>query len=422
MLKRKIINIMPFCPPYDLYWNDPRPRVNWDVPNGQWVGIWEYDWLNQIGTEVLMLTDDFVFEIWQPDYRADRVYSHTFPDGLVHRLFPAIGRKQMYGVKRIVFPQSESMMTYLVKEIQTSNILVRVMAMDKGIARDILRIPINFPCIGQFWGEFSSPIRHLHRFQKNIPAKLHDVREHFILKKLLSRVGYFTCCDEYSRKNIMMYTKNEIISLSIGINFDFWTPRKQKMRVRAKLGLNNKQKIFLSSARLVDAKQVDKVISTLNKLDKDHDFVYIVTGHGDEAYERYLSKLGAGLLKKGKLLFTGYIREKELFDYYTAADLFIMSSLSEAGPTATIIALAMGVPVFSTATGQMAEVLVRHGAGDVVPKKGYKVWERELREILCGKKVDVLDRDIVKPIHHWPCVAEQYIDLYRRVFREYCEY
>ena len=153
----------------------------------------------------------------------------------------------------------------------------------------------------------------------------------------------------------MKYTRNDVISLSIGIDFDFWRPIRKKSAVRRRLGLNDRPNIFISSARLVDAKQVDKVIGVLNELDKAYDFLYIVTGHGDQAYERYLKKLGAGLLRKGKLKFTGYVREQELFDYYSIADLFIMSSLSEAGPTATIQAMAMGVPILTTQTGQMAE-------------------------------------------------------------------
>ena len=85
----------------------------------------------------------------------------------------------------------------------------------------------------------------------------------------------------------------------------------------------------------------------------------------------------------------------------------------------SIKAMAMEVPVFSTNTGQMSEVLVENDAGVVVPTRDYRIWEKELREILSGKHVNILDREVVKAIHHWPIVAAQYIELYRKIFKQY---
>ena len=60
MLKKtKIINIMSDPPPYDLYAGEPRPEINWNTTNGSWVGIWGYDWGDQIGNAVLRETNEF---------------------------------------------------------------------------------------------------------------------------------------------------------------------------------------------------------------------------------------------------------------------------------------------------------------------------------------------------------------------------
>jgi glycosyltransferase involved in cell wall biosynthesis len=258
----------------------------------------------------------------------------------------------------------------------------------------------------------------LFRVKKNILGKFDDMREHFALKKNLRRANIITYAAELSRGNLHNYYKGEVISLCMGINFDYWKRRTDKLEVKKKLGLVQKNSILLSTSRLNSAKQVDRVINILKKFDNS-DFLYIVTGHGENKYEQYLQNLGESLEKAGKLRFIGYVSEKHLIDLYTAADLFIMSSRSEGGPTATIKAAAMETPIFTTDTGQIAELLEKYDAGVVVPANDYKDWEKELAEILNGKKIKVLDRDIAESVFHWPNVAAHYVRLYERLFESY---
>jgi len=49
----KIIHIMNHPPAYEEYADKPRPAINWDTPNGSWVGIWGYDWSDQLASEIL---------------------------------------------------------------------------------------------------------------------------------------------------------------------------------------------------------------------------------------------------------------------------------------------------------------------------------------------------------------------------------
>ena len=157
------------------------------------------------------------------------------------------------------------------------------------------------------------------------------------------------------------------------------------------------------------------MISVLKSLDKEFDFQYIVTGHGNREYERYLLSFGENLTRKGKLKFVGYLRNEGLRDYYAAADLFVITSLSEGAPDAAKKALAMDLPVFTTDTGFIAELLSKYNAGIVVPLRDYRKWEHELREILSGKKIKTLDRNLVKSVFHWPNVAAQYVEMYKKL-------
>jgi glycosyltransferase involved in cell wall biosynthesis len=415
----KVINIMPYPTAYELYWDEPKPKINWDIPNGQWAGIWDDEWLDLIGNEVLKLTREFEYEVWQPDLKVDKVYKYRFANSLCHVLYPSEYVKRLHGYKTVKYLTSKAMYYSLEREIKHERIILRTELVNRGLGRNVLNSSANVPTIAQFFGEIRDPLMELAKPKKNIPGKLHELDDLYMCKRLMQKIDVVTCSDARSLNNLERYFRGTCISLSIGIDFDFWRRRTDSARIRRALNLDPRSLVLFSSSRLNSLKQIDRVINVLNDLSDAANFVLVVTGHGEREYESHLCRLGEGLLKKGKLIFAGHVSDAELAGYYSIADLFIMSSLSEAGPTATVKALAMEVPVFSTDTGQMAEVLEKHGAGVIVPRRDYKAWKRELCEILQGKKLKILDREIVKKIHHWPYVAAQYVELYRKLFKRY---
>ena len=99
-MKTKIINIISHPPAYEAYRNDPKPEINWDIPDGEWIGIWGYSWPDQLGNAVLSQSNKFDYEVWQPDLRADKIYSHTYKNGLSHYLFPGQKIVKYMGLKK----------------------------------------------------------------------------------------------------------------------------------------------------------------------------------------------------------------------------------------------------------------------------------------------------------------------------------
>lgn len=419
-MRMKIINVMSQSPAYELFWNDTRPDIYWETPDGRWVGIAGYDWADLIGKEVLKLTDEFEYEVWQPDLRVDKIYSHTFSNGLTHRLFPAVKRQKHYGLKPVEYVVSQSICDNLLDESHNNKVVLHLNGINSGISRSIVDLLTNSPLIVVFFGEVKSPLHRLFRFKKNLPSKLNDIGEHFTLKQMFKKVDVVGYCNERSRATLGRYFRGEMKLLPVGIDFDYWTRQSDKRQARATLGLGNGDFILLSSSRFNSLKQIDKVIDVLENLDHNsRNFQHVVTGHGDEKYERYLARKGDHLMKQGKLKFVGFLPEEELVEYYNAADLFVITSLSEGAPVSAIKAMAMELPIFSTDTGLVAELLNKCNVGEVVPLKDYKMWGEKLREILNGKKVGVIQRDVAESLFHWPNVARKYLSMYRDLFNNY---
>ncbi|UCF70160.1 MAG: glycosyltransferase family 4 protein [candidate division WOR-3 bacterium] len=414
----RIVNIRAQPPAYDLYWNDPRPRINWDISDGSWVGIWEYGWADLIGRQVLRYSDGFEYEVWQPDLRADKVYSYTFSGGLVHKAFPATLRRKKYGFKNIDFVSAKAIYDRLLSMRRDGEMLVHLNGINLGIGRDVLSLELGCPVVLEFLGEVKSPVHTFFQLKKNILSKIHDVSDYFALKYLFNKADAICCCNERSRQNLRRYFDKEISVVPVGLDCDYWQPRGDKALIREQIGLDHRP-VLLTSSRLNGLKQIDKVIRVLRNLDSAYDFQYVVTGHGTEEYENYLRYVGESLMKKGKLKFVGYLRDEDLKMYYRAADLFIITSLSEGAPDAAKKALAMELPVFSTDTGYVAELLAKYGAGKVVPLRDYERWEQELRYFLEGRMIETMDIDLVRSYFHWPNVAKQYIDVYNRLFERY---
>jgi glycosyltransferase involved in cell wall biosynthesis len=206
--------------------------------------------------------------------------------------------------------------------------------------------------------------------------------------------------------------------LTSGVDFDYWKPL-DKARARADLGINPERFVIFSSSRLIPIKQIDKLIRILEKLSKRYDFLLIVSGGGDKAYEGYLKNKAGKLEKQGKVWFTGYLFSEKLRDFYAASDLFVNTSISEGGPVSTMKAFACEIPVFSTNVGHTAEVMQANNAGVVVEKNRYGQWKRELEDIFRGKKVKILDRETARSHYEWQSIARNFIGVYQEVQKKY---
>ena len=90
----------------------------------------------------------------------------------------------------------------------------------------------------------------------------------------------------------------------------------------------------------------------------------------------------------------------------------MLNSTNEGCSVSVMKALACELPVFTTEVGHTAEVLKQEKAGVVVSVYNYSAWEEKLTEILKGKQVDKLNRDIAHNHYDWNSIAKKFNDIY----------
>jgi glycosyltransferase involved in cell wall biosynthesis len=414
-MKLKVINIVNHPPAYEGHRDRPRPKINWDTPNGSWVGIWGYEWHDIIGNNTLSVADDIEYEVWQPDQRADRIYQHTFETGLVHKLFPAIDKEYIHGLHKVKDIYSETLMIELEKQVQTGQPLV--LHINAGLR--YINIPIlkkyhkKIPIVGQFYTNSSAIF--------DIPKTLHPAKLINAYKKKWELNRYYRMLkflipgvreglDFFEKKfGTKVFYRDHA---NFGSDFSQWTRNKSKEEAREALNIPQDRKIIFSSSRLIPVKQIDKMIETLAKV-RNQNFVCYVSGRGTPKYEEYLNNLVDKLNLKEKVVFIGYVDYGILKDYFQAADVLLSTSAQDLGPSTPFQAAFMEVPSILTKTGLAWEFFEDRGYGKLIPTEDYDKWVEALDAFMEGEQIPVPGLKELQDFGNWEIISKYYYNIYK---------
>ena len=410
---------MPHGPAYD-FCPDEKPDVWWERPDGSWLGFWTREWPDLLGEAVLKQTDQYEWEVWQPDYRADRIYSKTLETGVTHRLFPAEERTYRLGLEYRKGFFSEAMISHL-EESQYNPMILKLYStfgLRSPFYNEILKNfgpAKKFPIFFLGLGMFKAPISEMLEIHRPL-TYLYLVLEYFRLKKLLRYVDIVSELADSALREVRKVYSGRIEKFTMWCNFDFWVPvpsKELKISIRNKLNIPREKTVFLASGNFIPRKQFDKLIEAFNSIQERDDFFLIIAGHGDETYTRMLKSLAAPLIKQGKTLLHPYVRGKGLRDLYWASDIFISVATDEGGPVTVMDAMACGLPVLSTPVGETAERMKKHSIGKFISVRYYNEWAATIESLLNKGLPKPLDIQTARKAYHWENVTKQFIRIYR---------
>jgi len=188
-----------------------------------------------------------------------------------------------------------------------------------------------------------------------------------VLPAILDRADKIivTSWDYVKHSNIKERLKIEeekFYEIPCGVNHLLFKPRFKDKDLIKKYDLYNK-KVILFVGALDKAhyfKGVNVLIQAIKKISDKDDFRVLIVGDGDlkETYKSMVDSLGLS----NKIIFAGYVEDKELPKYYNIADFAVLPSTdkSEAFGIVLVEAMASGIPVIA---GDLA------GVRSVVDKK-----------------------------------------------------
>ena len=157
------------------------------------------------------------------------------------------------------------------------------------------------------------------------------------------------------------FTKNKIIKQygippeKIAVVHNAVEYKKVKFNDRELL-ISEKDRIILYLGRITLQKGPDYFIYAAKRiLDYDPHFKFIIAGSGD--MESYIIEKAAELDIADKVLFTGFLRDKDVQRAYQLADLYVMPSVSEPFGITPLEAMAQGVPCLISKQSGVGEVI-----------------------------------------------------------------
>lgn len=158
--------------------------------------------------------------------------------------------------------------------------------------------------------------------------------------------------------------RTDIRAISNGIDLEVFNPRNTKHRQELieKYHLPDNGKVLLFVGRIDREKNIGTILKTIKNLPKENKISLVLAGKGSDFLR--LQTLTAIYNLTDRVVFTGFVDNKDLPDLYCYADIFIISSIAELQSIVMLEALASGLPALAADAGALPE-LVRDG------KNGY---------------------------------------------------
>jgi glycosyltransferase involved in cell wall biosynthesis len=409
--KSKIIHIMSHPPAYDEYRDSPRPFINWDTPDGSWVGMWGYDFSDLIGKAIVAESENYKYEVWQPDLRADKIYSADLSDRMIHRNFPARYKTYIYGIRLRKYIYSKEMLDYAKNENNNNTIFLIPASLFNPFAKELYR---NITIAKIIYNHFINtlvllpvnrlslnPLKMLHRFllKRDKNNQLKKIRNLLITNDNPDALNNL----------IKKYPQINVFKFKFGLDLDFWRSDISKKEARNKLNIPLDKFVILLSQRLIPEYQIDKFMEALVMVNPRKEFICYISGHGTKNYLSYLLEKRENCGLNEIVKFVGYVSNEDLKMYFIASDVFATLPIISAGSTGAIKAMACERPVLHVKTGSTYEYLKDNNAGIFIEPTNYSEWIKVIRGIINGKEIKIVPRENVASYYSWVETAKEVI-------------
>jgi D-inositol-3-phosphate glycosyltransferase len=221
---------------------------------------------------------------------------------------------------------------------------------------------------------------------------------------------------------VRLYDANaeRIAVVPCGVNLDLFQPVEQEEARRA-LSIAEHERILLFVGRVEPLKGIDILLGAAAELAVEHDCIVMVVGGDNTAMQgemSYLRTLAKRLGIADRVRFLGAVDHQKLPLYYSAADVCVVPSFYESFGLVALEAMACGTPVVASRVGGLAGTVRDGETGYLIPWRCPEPFAERIELLLGNEELrrafGRTAREAVERFR-WSNVADQVIDLYRRL-------
>ena len=189
-----------------------------------------------------------------------------------------------------------------------------------------------------------------------------------LIRAFLKRAKLITCDAQHMKDQILEFgvSKNQIEIINFGIDTEQFSPKPTNFQLTKKMKIKDGFTI-ISMRNFEPVYDLRTFILAMPEvLSKYPDVNFLLIGQGSQ--EKELKDLVNELKIESSVFFPGFISNADLPQLLNISDIYISTSLSDAGIAAsTAEAMACGVPVVITDTGENREWIKNGETGYLVP-------------------------------------------------------
>jgi UDP-glucose:(heptosyl)LPS alpha-1,3-glucosyltransferase len=166
----------------------------------------------------------------------------------------------------------------------------------------------------------------------------------------------------------------KIVVIPNGVDLARFKPDAEKRaRIRKELAIGNDDRVLIFIGHLFEIKGLDYVLDAI-KLLPEMRLIVVGEGVNIHSYKQRIAMQG----RDRQVCFLGTVL-KHNEDYYSAADVFILPSESEGFPLAALEAAASGLPLITTRTGGLSDLVVPGENGFFIQRDAVEIRDVLLR-------------------------------------------
>jgi len=237
----------------------------------------------------------------------------------------------------------------------------------------------------------------------------------YVTKFVLKKANYITCDADHLAKVIENYgvNRNKIKQIYYGIDV-------QKFKKISQKGRSNPT--VISIRNLEPLYNVETLIRAVPLVLHEIPNARFIVG-GDGSQREYLEKLAKELHCSKNIRFVGRIRNDLLPKYFSLSDVYVSTSLSDGGLSAsTAEAMSCKLPVVVTDFGDNGKWVTNDKNGFLIPLKDYKALASRIIRLLKNKRLrrqmGELNRKAIEDKLNFHKEMEKLNGLYKQLIRD----
>jgi len=229
-----------------------------------------------------------------------------------------------------------------------------------------------------------------------------------------------TACSQDTRlQNIRVHSirSDRIVAVHNAVNPDLFDQTIDGQDLRRRFGVNREETLISYVGGFSIRKRVPLVLHIVAEMRKGNAGIKLMVVGSGKNSERQLTRIAVDLGIRESVIFTGFVRNSDLPEYYAASDVVVVPSEYEPFGIVVVEAMVMGKPVVASRIGGIDEIIEDGISGYLVDKDDINGFARIMNELAenaeLRKRVGAAALLRAKNQFSWTLIADSYEKIYR---------